>query len=408
MERLPRLAYFPDTYEEIDGVANTSRQLKTFAKKRGFPLLIFCGGYHDQAQTDGSTVRVMLCRGPIRFPLDKKHDFDLLFWRYYRYVKDAVRRFAPDVVHITGPSDVGLLGALVAHRLGIPLVASWHTNLHEYAERRALPLLGVLPANLSSRLGANIRELSLSLLLNFYKRPQILFAPNPELVDLLAAGTGRPVHLMRRGVDPALFAPERRDRTDTEFTIGYVGRLTVEKNIWHLPEIERSLVESGLTNFRFLVVGQGAEEPWLRANLRHAEFAGVLKGEALARAYANMDVFVFPSDTETFGNVVLEALASGVPAIVTDLGGPRFIVRHGETGFIGRDVGDFAHWIFHLSDNPQELQRMRQAAREEALQASWDAIFAAVYAAYPNKVQSGSATPGRVELSRQPVSSVPS
>jgi phosphatidylinositol alpha 1,6-mannosyltransferase len=116
--------------------------------------------------------------------------------------------------------------------------------------------------------------------------------------------------------------------------------------------------------------------------MKKADFAGVLKGEALARAYANMDAFLFPSYTDTFGNVVLEALASGVPAIVTDRGGPQFIVRHRQTGFVARDTREFTRWIHHLAQNPNQLKRMLWAARANATHASWDKIFEGLYAAY--------------------------
>ncbi len=158
---------------------------------------------------------------------------------------------------------------------------------------------------------------------------------------MIEKGAGKACYPMHRGVDTDLFNPRRRDRGDDTFVIGYVGRLTVEKNIRELVELERRLIQEGLSNFRFLIVGQGAEESWLRANMKKADFTGVLRGEELARAYANMDIFAFPSRTDTYGNVVLEALASGVPAVVTDSGGPRFIVRDGETGFVARDPQEF-------------------------------------------------------------------
>ena len=119
----------------------------------------------------------------------------------------------------------------------------------------------------------------------------------------------------------------------------------------------------------------------LRRELRSAHFAGVLRGEALATAYANMDALVFPSHTDTFGNVVLEALASGVPAVVTPDGGPKFIVSDGETGFAVPDEG-FASAIATLARDPVRLHRMREAARTHALGCSWDAVFAQVYTAY--------------------------
>jgi phosphatidylinositol alpha 1,6-mannosyltransferase len=106
-----------------------------------------------------------------------------------------------------------------------------------------------------------------------------------------------------------------------------------------------------------------------------------LRGEKLAESYANMDIFVFPSHTDTFGNVVLEALASGVPAIVTPNGGPKYIVRDGETGFVAEDAG-FSAAIAKLANDPAQLKKMRCAAREYALGCSWDAVFGRVYEAY--------------------------
>ena len=132
---------------------------------------------------------------------------------------------------------------------------------------------------------------------------------------------------------------------------------------------------------RFLIVGHGSEEASLRANLHHADFAGVLRGADLARAYANMDLLVFPSHTDTFGNVVLEALASGVPAIVTPDGGPKFIVREGATGFVAEDNA-FASAIAMLARDRTLLAKMRASAREHALTCSWDAVFDRVYAGY--------------------------
>ncbi len=123
----------------------------------------------------------------------------------------------------------------------------------------------------------------------------------------------------------------------------------MEKNVALLAQVQRELENAGHQHFRFLIVGHGAEEAWLREHLPRAEFTGVLKGEALASAYANMDLFVFPSHTDTFGNVVLEALASGVPAIVTPDGGPCSIVRDGVTGRIAPD-GEFSFAIDRILD----------------------------------------------------------
>jgi glycosyltransferase involved in cell wall biosynthesis len=377
--QFPRVAFFPDAYHEIDGVAHTARQFEAFAARRNLSFFTIHGSEENGRQYEGPVLRMACRRGRVGFPLDKKHRFDLLFWRHMHQVEEDVRRFRPDIVHITGPSDVGQMAALIAHRLGVPLAASWHTNLHEYAEQRAAVLL---PRGLRLRLGPAIRQASLHAIFRFYKLARVLFAPNQELMDLLEAGTGKPCYPMRRGVDTTLFDPVRRDRQDDQFVIGYVGRLTVEKNIRYLAELEQALERAGMTNFHFSIVGQGAEENWLRSAMHHADFAGVLKGEALARAYANMDVFVFPSHTDTFGNVVLEALASGVPAVVTNHGGPKFIVTHGETGFVAHSAQEFVDHILQLATAPDRLRQMRAAARTSAAFASWDNVFEAVYAGY--------------------------
>jgi glycosyltransferase involved in cell wall biosynthesis len=393
-----RIAFFPDCYHEIDGVANTARQFEAFALCHELPVLIVHGGAEGEAQTVGSVSRIAYRRGPLGFALDKKHDFDLAFWRYLTPVENAVREFDPDLIHITGPSDVGQLGVAIAHRLRIPLAASWHTNVHEYAEQRAKSLLCFLPEDLKNRFGRTICRASLNATLRFYRIAQVLFAPNRDLIELIEKGAGKPCYPMYRGVDTSLFNPERRVRSDDGFVIGYVGRLTVEKNIHFLADLEKSLIDAGITNFRFLIVGQGAEEAWLKTNMRHATFTGVLRGEALATAYANMDVFAFPSRTDTYGNVVLEALASGVPAVVTDSGGPQFIVRQAETGFIVRDTQEFVSSIRILATHPDHLQAMRAAARAQAMTASWHAVFESMYSTYERNLRSCAAAGKKIRM----------
>ena len=395
-----RVAFFPDCYTEVDGVANTSRQYEAFAMRRDLPFLTVFGGHSNCDQAVRSARRIQLRRGPMGFALDRQHDFDLAFLRHCGAIERAVREFNADIVHITGPSDVGILGALVAHRLRLPLAASWHTNLHEYAQRRAASRLLWLPPRLGAFFGDAIRESALRATLRYYHIAQILFAPNQELIELLEKGTNKPCFLMQRGVDTDLFDPARRNRASGEFVIGYVGRLAVEKNVRLLADLERALIRAGALNFRFLIVGQGAEQPWLRANLEHAEFAGVLTGEALGRAYANMDALVFPSRTDTYGNVVLEALASGVPAIVSDNGGPRFVIRPGENGFIAADLPGFVSRVRTLMQNPELLAGMRTSARAHAQSASWDRVFESVYAGYERGLRNGSLAGKRIRPRR--------
>ncbi|MEO8724614.1 MAG: glycosyltransferase, partial [Acidobacteriaceae bacterium] len=221
----------------------------------------------------------------------------------------------------------------------------------------------------------------------------LLFAPNEEIVDQLATGTGKPCIRMAHGVDSHIFHPRLRDRTAGPFTIGYVGRLSAEKSVRNLARLEQALRAMGHRNFCIVIAGQGREEQWLRKNLGHAKLRGVLRGEELSRAFANMDVLAFPSETDTFGLVVLEALASGVPAVVTALGGPKYSVQHGETGYIAHTFDEFVAAVATLMARPDILSAMRKAARRYAQLHSWEHAFQEIYRAYADCIAESSALP---------------
>ena len=382
--QVPRVAFFPDSFHEVNGVAHTSRHFLQFAVERQLPFLCVRAGSGIPAlKKQGPVWTLDLPRSAVSLPLEKDLTFDPVYLRHIPLADRTLEQFEPDIIHITGPSDVGLLGASLARRYKYPLAASWHTNVHEYAGRRFAHLLRVFPQTTPVGAARGIEDCALTIAASFYSAAQVLFAPNRQLCTQLAEVTGRPCFLMRRGVDCSLFSPDKRRRatSDHEVLLGYVGRLSVEKNVRMLPRIQSNLEALGHRNFRFVIIGQGTEEAWLRRNLPRAKFTGVLKGEALAAAYADMDLFVFPSHTDTFGNVVLEALASGVPAIVTPDGGPASIVCDGETG---RVVPDdlFAQAISNLIQNAPLHHAMRVAARKAAGNMTWHSVFESVYGGY--------------------------
>lgn len=380
---LPRVAFFPDSFHEINGVAHTSRNFVAFAGRRGLPMLcVRAGGRREPLHREGELWSLELPRSPLAVSLERDLSFDPVFARYVELIERTLHAFCPDLIHITGPSEVGILGTYLAWKLNLPLAASWHTNVHEYAARRMQWL--------SRRLGSGgpvleqwAEDTSLLAATSFYKLAQVLYAPNPPLCEMLQRATGRPCHLMQRGVDTGLFSPVKRTGAHDEDqpVLGYVGRLSVEKNIDLLPRVHAELKAMGWSP-RWLIVGHGAGEAKLRRELGDEAMAGVLRGEELARAYANMDLLVFPSHTDTFGNVVLEALASGVPAVVTPNGGPAHIVRDGITGVVAKDE-EFASSIARLLNSAEQLKSMRCAARSYALGCTWDAVFERVIAAYP-------------------------
>jgi glycosyltransferase involved in cell wall biosynthesis len=380
----PRVAYFPDSFHEVNGVAHTSRHFEAFARRRNLPFLCVRAGDRVEAlQEDGNVWTLELPRGFLSFALEKDLRFDPAFLRHIPLIQETLERFKPDLIHITGPSEVGMLGAGLAHHMGLPLAASWHTNVHEYLARRSEWLTRLLPEPHSAAAEQKIEDLTMLAAAKFYSIAQVLYAPNPGLCALLERTTGRPCHLMPRGVDAELFHPDkrRRDPEDRDQVLGFVGRLSIEKNVTLLAQVQEELEKMGVTGFRFLIVGHGQEEAWLRERLPRAEIPGVFKGEALSTAYADMDIFVFPSHTDTFGNVVLEALASGVPAIVTPDGGPCTIVRDGVTGRIVPDA-EFASAVAGILGDPAKHAQMRLDARARALTMSWDSVFEGVYAGY--------------------------
>jgi glycosyltransferase involved in cell wall biosynthesis len=383
-----RVAYFPDSFHEINGVAHTSRHFEAYARRHDLPFLCVRAGDRSKngqprLLTEGNVSTLELPRGFLSFPLDKDLSFDSGFFRHLPAITHALKQFQPDIIHITGPSELGMIGLVLANHFYLPMAASWHTNVHEYLAKRSHWLLDHVPKSQSAALAQLIEDTTLAAAARFYQAARVLFAPNVDLCRLLEKATGKPCYLMQRGVDTHLFSPDKRDRApqDRDFVLGFVGRLSIEKNVALLVQIQQELEAQGIRNFRFLIVGQGVEEVWLREHLPRAEFAGVLRGEALARAYANMDLFVFPSHTDTFGNVVLEALASAVPAVVTPDGGPKYIVRDSETGIIAEDA-HFTAAIAGILTNPAQHEAMRTAARNDALTTSWDSVFNGVYEAY--------------------------
>jgi len=177
-------------------------------------------------------------------------------------------------------------------------------------------------------------------------------------------------------------AKRRRPADDGKIVLGFVGRLRPEKNVRFLAKLGAELERNGIKNYKFLIVGDGSERAYLEKNLKHAEFTGEIRGEAVARAFADMDLFVFPSLTDAFANVVLEAMSAGVPAIAFPVGGPKFLIENNVSGFVAASQTDMVLKIIEIIRQPQILPAMRKAARKFAEKHSWDEIFKQTYEYY--------------------------
>lgn len=359
----------------MNGVALTSRQLDAFARRRGYPFFSAHVGPETRTWTEAqhTTFEIERSRWLMRLDADMFFDFRVVF-SMLGPARRALKQFRPDLIHITGPGDLGILGLTLSRQLKVPLVASWHTDLHKYAGSR-LPLF-------RSLLSGPAERSSLWLLQRFYSVARVTLAPNPDLVSMLEAACHKPCYLMRRGIDTTLFRPDRRTHGGSPLRIGYVGRLSTEKGIRILLPIERALREAGITDYQLVIIGQGAEREWLAENLQQVEFLGVLKGEDLARAYANLDLFLFPSRTDTFGNVVQEALASGVPAAVFAEGGPKFLVEPGVDGIRAETDEEYIREVVALVADRPRLDALATRLRTSTLDRSWDSVFEQVWTAY--------------------------
>ena len=377
-----RVALFSDSFHEANGVATLSREFAAFAERRRIPFLCIHSGARTQTTHRQSVTTIELKRSVASLRLDYDLCCDLLLSRYKNLITGQLRSFRADLVHITGPGDFGVLGFWAAHSLGIPLVASWHTNLHEYAGRRLDKAFSFLPTAWRKGIARKGEDLSLDALVRFYRLARFLMAPNESAINLLHQRTGRPAFLMAHGVDTEVYSPIHRRLGTSAFSIGYVGRLTPEKNVRLFAELERSLRAAGRGNFQLLLIGAGSEREWLSKNLQSAELPGIMRGKILAEAIAGMDAFVFPSRTDTFGLVLLEAMASGVPVVVNPEAAARVGVRDRKTGFVAEDIQGITQSIVDLMEDEGLRREMGREARRFACSRAWSSVFEELYRTY--------------------------
>ena len=361
-----RIALFTDTYpDDVNGVARTLARLVAHARTRGHEVALVTTRVSPEPAPD-----VYGHRQLPGFPVPMYPELQLA--RGVDGVgKRMLRDFAPDVVHVATESNVGFSGRRWALKNRVPLVTSFHTNfpayLHDYRMGPLEPLLW-------------------RYLRWFHDRSLVTFCPSRDTLEgLQSQGFHDRLRVGSRGVDTELFSPERRsEAVRAEIAPGadriliYVGRLAAEKRVDFLLEAFGRVRELTGPGTDLVFVGGGPAGNKLRARAPEGvHFTGYRTGLPLAEAFAAGDVFVFASDTETFGNVVLEALSSGLPAIVVDKGGVRETVHAGRTG-IRVPVGDlaaFAEACVALSTDDERRRVLSEGARAEALSRNWDAIL---------------------------------
>lgn len=285
-------------------------------------------------------------------------------------IRRDVRRFAPDIVHLSAPDLLGRSAQHFARTLGIPVVASLHTRFETYLDYYGLRML---------------REGIERYLHRFYTGSDRVLAPNaPIAEELRAAGLGERVGIWGRGVDRTIFTPDRRDPewrrslgyADDDVIILFFGRAVREKG---LDIFARTIeaVRSGGHRIRPLIVGDGPGRDGFARQLGNATFLGHLSGAALGRAVASADVMLNPSTTEAFGNVTLEAMAAGLPIVSADAPSARALIDHGRTGLLvsPNTVEAYAAELDRMIRMPDRRTALGCAAAAEASRYEWADIL---------------------------------
>jgi phosphatidylinositol alpha 1,6-mannosyltransferase len=350
---------------QVNGVTNSVLRVVEHLGRRGHDAMVVAPGPGPEQYRHAPVRRVravdlpVISSLPIGVPSPKVHA--------------ALSEFAPDVVHLASPFVLGAAGLRSARRLGVPTVAVYQTDVAGFAAAYGL------------KHGARaawrwIRKL--------HAGADRTLAPSHASVRALTEHGVPRVHRWGRGVDTELFAPHRADlrlksllAPNGELLVGYVGRLAPEKHVHRLATL------SGLPGVRVVVVGEGPEEERLRRLLPDAAFLGFRTGEELATAYASLDVFVHPGPYETFCQAAQEALASGLPVLAPDAGGPRDLVTHDHTGYLlepyddNRFAGELWSYVELLRERGLR-RRLGAAARESVLARTWTAVCDELLAHY--------------------------
>ena len=382
-ERL-KVALFTDTYDEVNGVANTFKYLTDYCRRTGRRLDIYAHGADKDSVEELDSVKIFRYKPAIPLEIYFDMSFDLKVPRF-RLFRDFKQQ-GYTLIHTATPGSMGLNALLAARLYKIPLMSSYHTTLPEYVRVRVEKLVEKfhLPTRHSGRRSENI---TWDFMKWYYDQTRLVLAPSEFTRQQLVEKLSTKVDIFTRGIDTEKFNPRFRSEHD-KIRVLYVGRVSTEKN---LDTIANAFKDNSFADkAQLVVVGDGPFLEEMKSICPDAEYLGFQKGQALADAYASADLFVFPSTTDTFGNVVLEAMSSGLPVIVTDKMGPKEQVSEGVTGFIAGDDAEFTARIDKLVKDDELRRQMGQNARQYALTRSWDAVFKRLFEQYREVLEEAS------------------
>lgn len=355
-----RIALICETFlPNVNGVATTLCRILEHLQAEGHQVLLFAPQGAPESYAGAEIVPL----GGLPFPLYP----ELMVTPPQPGITAHLRRFRPDLVHLVGPIVLGAIAPNVVNNLRVPLISSYHTDFGAYSHHYGL---GVFKGFLNTYLRW------------IHNRSRITLCPSTATLRALRAHGFRRLKVWGRGVDTTRFHPAHRSASwrasvgagPDDTLVLYVGRLAKEKRVDLLPEAIR-----GLEQVRLVLVGDGPARADLQQRTEDLpiHFTGYLRGQELATAYASADVFVFPSDTDTFGQVMQEAMASGLAVIGARSGGTLDLVREDSTGklFEPGVANDLRLQLRHLISDPETRIAMGQAGRLAAEQRSWPSVM---------------------------------
>jgi glycosyltransferase involved in cell wall biosynthesis len=379
IKRPRKIAWFTDSFSNMDGVSKTCRKFLESARMRGKDLWIYTS-HKDDLSSEPGVVNLP----PIHaFPTPGYEKVTLYLPSILKAFK-KVEEDDLDAVVISTPGPVGILGLLCAKIMGIPAFGIYHTDL----PRIAMRVSG----------DAMFGQLAMQLTRLFYRQVDHVLAPSRWYVeDLQNLGIEEEhIGIMERWIDPRAFSPAHRDEAywpeDAPVNLLFVGRMSKDKNVDVLIELYRYL-EGKYDNFVLHCVGDGpyySEMVKKTAALPRFIMTGAKFGKDLAAAYASSDVFVYPGLLDTFGNVIIEAQASGLPCVVMNEGGPKELIVPGKTGFVSRTPDEFIQNTERFFLQPELIQDMsREAVRHVSNRFTEDRVFEAFWDCISQPVPNG-------------------
>jgi glycosyltransferase involved in cell wall biosynthesis len=360
-------AWFTDTLEDVNGVATTIRRMAAAGAAAGKELTVVTS--RSELHIDDIPIKNFKPIGEFELP---EYELQKLSFPPILQMLDYIQREQFTEIIISTPGPVGLTALLAAKMLNLKTSGIYHTDFPQYV--------------LFLTEDSFLESVAWRYMQWFYGQLDTVFVNSEEYRQSWINRGLDPAKLkiLPRGLDLELFHPTRRDpsfwakfgSTNGKVRLLYVGRISKEKNLDVLANAYRRLRDEGLP-VELLLVGHGPYSETLAESLPDAIFTGYLRGTDLATAYASADVFLFPSTTDTFGNVIIEAQASGVPVVVSDAGGPKELVAHEQTGIVTKsfDVDDFSRAIRELVVNADLRRDMGERARESVVDRTWPEAF---------------------------------